>query len=142
MSGKYYLTTPLYYVNSKPHIGHAYTEIASDVLARWHRMNGREVLFLTGTDEHGQKISKAAAEAGMPPKEFTDKFSLTFRELWKTLNISYDDFIRTTEGRHKKSVEHVWNRIKGQKINGEDILYRNTCKALAEPSYLSCVQTS
>ncbi len=111
VSEKFYLTTPLYYVNSKPHIGHAYTEIASDVLARWHRMNGREVLFLTGTDEHGQKVDKAAKEAGLSPQEFTDKISLTFRELWKTLGIEYDDFIRTTEPRHKEAVAAVWRKL-------------------------------
>ena len=123
---KYYLTTPLYYVNSKPHIGHSYTEIAADVLARWHRLNREEVYFLTGTDEHGQKIAKAAVEAGIPPQEFTDKISLTFRELWKTLNISEHDFIRTTEERHKKSVAYVWNQVKSKKIKGEDVLYRHT----------------
>src|SRR3990167_3335796 len=96
---KFYLTTPLYYVNSKPHIGHSYTEIAADTLARWHRLNGRDVCFLTGTDEHGQKVDKAASLAGMTPKDFTDKISLSFKELWRTLNISYDDFIRTTEDR-------------------------------------------
>jgi methionyl-tRNA synthetase len=108
---KFYLTTPLYYVNSKPHIGHAYTEIAADVLARWHRMNGREVLFLTGTDEHGQKVDKAAKEAGLSPQEFTDRISLTFRDLWKELGIEYDDFIRTTEPRHKEAVAAVWRKL-------------------------------
>lgn len=105
---KYYLTTPLYYVNSKPHIGHSYTNIASDALARFKRLAGNEVLFLTGTDEHGQKIAKAAEAAGLNPQEFTDKISLTFRELWQTLNISYDDYIRTTEPRHKEAVRCVW----------------------------------
>jgi methionyl-tRNA synthetase len=108
---KYYLTTPLYYVNSKPHIGHSYTEIAADVLARSMRLAGYEVKFLTGTDEHGQKIDKAAQAAGMNPAEFTDKISLTFRDLWKTLNISEDDFIRTTEPRHKQSVKKVWMEL-------------------------------
>src|SRR5207248_1550669 len=88
--------------------GHSYTEIAADALARWHRLTGREVKFLTGTDEHGQKIDKAAQAAGMKPQEFTDKISLTFRDLWKTLNISYDDFIRTTEPRHQEAVKKVW----------------------------------
>lgn len=105
---KFYLTTPLYYVNAKPHIGHSYTEIAADALARFKRLTGNEVLFLTGTDEHGQKIDKAAQAAGLKPQEFTDKISETFRELWKTLNISYDDFIRTTEPRHKEAVKKVW----------------------------------
>ena len=126
MSQKFYLTTPLYYVNAKPHIGHAYTEIASDALARYHRSLGGEVLFLTGTDEHGQKIAKAAAEAGMEPKDFTDRISLTFKDLWKTLNITHDDFIRTTEPRHVQTVEHIWNVLKSKKVNGEDVLYLHT----------------
>ena len=111
MKNKYYLTTPLYYVNSKPHIGHSYTEIAADTLARWHRLKGKEVFFLTGTDEHGQKVARAAESSGQTPKEFTDKISLTFRELWKTLNISYDDFIRTTEKRHIGAVQAVWKDL-------------------------------
>ncbi len=123
---KYYLTTPLYYVNSKPHIGHSYTNIACDVLARFWRLQGREVKFLTGTDEHGQKIDKAAQAAGMTTQEFTDAISQTFRELWKTLDISYDDFIRTTEARHQKAVQHVWNVLKDKKIGSENVLYRHT----------------
>jgi methionyl-tRNA synthetase len=123
---KFYLTTPLYYVNSKPHIGHAYTEIACDVLARWHRMTGKNVHFLTGTDEHGQKIAKAADAAGMPPQEFTDKISRTFLDLWTTLDVSHDDFIRTTEERHKKAVSKVWEELKGKKVGGQDVLYRHT----------------
>ena len=126
MSQKFFVTTPLYYVNAKPHIGHAYTEIASDVLARWHRAAGAEVLFLTGTDEHGQKIAKAAAEAGLEPKEFTDNISSTFKDLWKILGISYDDFIRTTEKRHIDAVQDVWKKVKSAKIQGEDVLYRHT----------------
>jgi len=120
MTKKYYLTTPLYYVNSKPHIGHSYTNIAADVLARWHRMIGQEVKFLTGTDEHGQKVDKAARDAGITPQEFTDKISLTFRDLWKTLNIEYDDFIRTTEKRHVQAVQEVW-----KKLNEKGEIYRD-----------------
>ena len=111
MPSKFYLTTPLYYVNSKPHIGHSYTNIAADALARFERMAGKEVLFLTGTDEHGQKVEKAAREAGMSPQEFTDKISLTFRDLRKTLNITYDDYLRTTEARHVKAVQEVWRQL-------------------------------
>lgn len=111
MPNKYYLTTPLYYVNSKPHIGHAYTQIASDVLARYGRLSGKEVLFLTGTDEHGQKVDKAAKEAGETPQAFTDRISGTFRELWTLLDIRYDDFIRTTEERHKLAVAAVWKKL-------------------------------
>ena len=107
---RFYLTTPVYYVNAKPHIGHSYTNIAADTLARFQRLQGNEVLFLTGTDEHGQKIDKAAQAAGMSPKEFTDTISQTFRNLWKTLDISQDDFIRTTEDRHKEAVKKVLKR--------------------------------
>ncbi len=125
---KFYLTTPLYYVNSRPHIGHSYTNIACDALARWHRLRlGREnVFFLTGTDEHGQKIARAAQAAGMEPQAFTDRISLTFRELWKSLGIDYDDFIRTTEERHRKAVGRVWEELKEKKIAGENVLYRHT----------------
>ena len=126
MPNKYYLTTPLYYVNSKPHIGHSYTEIAADTLARFKRLTGHEVLFLTGTDEHGQKVAKAAETAGMTPKEFVDKISLTFNDLWKILNISYDDFIRTTETRHFHAVQTIWKKLSGIKIKGESVLYKNT----------------
>jgi len=108
---KYYLTTPLYYVNSRPHIGHSYTNIAADTLARFQRLTGHEVLFLTGTDEHGQKIDKAAKEAGLTPKDFTDKISETFKDLWTILNISYDDYIRTTEPRHIQAVQAVWKKL-------------------------------
>ncbi len=116
MKERYYLTTPLYYVNSKPHIGHAYTEIAADVLARYQRLIGKEVLFLTGTDEHGQKIERAAKEAGMDPQVFTDNISATFQELWKTLHIENYEFIRTTEPRHIRAVQEVWRELekKGQ----------------------------
>ncbi len=130
MSQKFFLTTPLYYVNAKPHIGHAYTEIAADVLARYHRAAGNDVLFLTGTDEHGQKISRAAQAAGMEPQAFTDSISETFKELWKTLNISYDDFIRTTETRHKEAVAKAWDKVKSSKVKVDgkdvDVLYMST----------------
>ena len=102
---RYYLTTPLYYVNDKPHIGHAYTEIAADTLARYHRLKGDEVFFLTGTDEHGQKIEQAAKKAGMSPKDFADQVAPRFVETWKLLNISYDYFLRTTEERHVQTVQ-------------------------------------
>ncbi len=109
MANKFYITTPLYYVNAPAHIGHSYTTVAADVLSRYKRMSiGKEnVWFLTGTDEHGQKIKKAADEAGLAPQEFTDKISVQFRELWAKLNISYDDFIRTTQERHVRTVERA-----------------------------------
>ena len=108
---RYYLTTPIYYANDVPHIGHAYTSLASDVLARFKRLDGYDVIFLTGTDEHGQKIAKAAADAGMDPQPFTDKVSQTFRDLARALHLSNDDFIRTTEVRHKKACQALWNEL-------------------------------
>ncbi|MEI6632013.1 MAG: class I tRNA ligase family protein, partial [bacterium] len=102
MISKFYITTPLYYVNASPHIGHSYTNIAADALARHMReVLGKEnVWFLTGTDEHGQKIQRAAQAQGLSPGEFADRTVLQFKDLWKRLDISYDDFIRTTEERH------------------------------------------
>ncbi|MDR3451108.1 MAG: methionine--tRNA ligase [Alphaproteobacteria bacterium] len=108
---KYYLTTPIYYVNDAPHIGHAYTSLACDVLARFKRLDGFDVMFLTGTDEHGQKVAKSAAAAGIDPQTFTDKVSQNFRNLAATLKISNDDFIRTTEERHKKACQALWNEL-------------------------------
>jgi methionyl-tRNA synthetase len=106
-----YLTTPIYYVNDRPHIGHAYTSLATDVLARWHRLDGNEVFFLTGTDEHGQKVEKAAQEAGMDPQAFTDQVSEHFRALAHRMNFSNDDFIRTTESRHKRACKALWEEL-------------------------------
>ena len=111
MAKAYYITTPIYYVNDKPHIGHAYTTLACDVLARFKRLDGYDVHFLTGTDEHGQKVEKAAADAGVSPKEFTDRVSETFRALPAALNFSNDDFIRTTEERHIKSSQAIWKAL-------------------------------
>ena len=108
---KFYITTPLYYVNSSPHIGHSYTNIACDVLARFRRLRGEEVLFTTGTDEHGQKIKDSADSKGMEPKEFIDSIVPIFLCLWKKLNISYDDFIRTTDEQHKKVVEGILEKL-------------------------------
>jgi len=109
MANKFYITTPLYYVNALPHIGHSYTNIAADCLARYMRrvLGAKNVWFLTGTDEHGQKIQKAAQEAGLGPQEFADKMVLKFDHLWKKLNISYNDFIRTTQDRHIAMVQRV-----------------------------------
>jgi methionyl-tRNA synthetase len=111
MKQKYFVTTPIYYVNGAPHIGHAYTSIAADVLARFKRLDGYDVFFLTGTDEHGQKVEKAAAAAGMDPQRFTDQVSADFRDMAAKMGISYDDFIRTTEPRHKASCAELWRRI-------------------------------
>ncbi len=109
MSKNFYITTPIYYVNDVPHIGHAYCTVACDVLARFKRLDGHNVMFLTGTDEHGQKVEKSAQKAGVEPKAFTDKVSQNFREMSKLLNISNDDFIRTTEERHYKACQKLWN---------------------------------
>ena len=109
--GTYYITTPIYYVNDVPHIGHTYTTIVADVLARFHRMAGEKVRFLTGTDEHGQKIERAAKARGLAPIALADEVVERFRSLWTTLGISHDDFIRTTEARHKRGVEALFARI-------------------------------
>jgi len=111
MKKPYYITTPIYYVNDIPHIGHAYCTMACDALARYKRLDGFDVMFLTGTDEHGQKIQKAALAAGLEPKAFTDKVSQNFRDLAKTMNYSHDAFIRTTEERHYKACQHLWNEL-------------------------------
>ncbi|MEK6561214.1 MAG: methionine--tRNA ligase, partial [Nitrospirota bacterium] len=99
------MTTPIYYVNDVPHIGHAYTTVAADILARYYRMRGHEVMFLTGTDEHGQKVQEAAAKHSKSPETYVDELVVRFRELWSSLNISNDDFIRTTEERHIRVVQ-------------------------------------
>jgi methionyl-tRNA synthetase len=107
----YYITTPIYYVNDAPHIGHAYTTLACDVLARFKRLDGYDVHFLTGTDEHGQKVEKAAIDAGVDPQAFTDKVSVNFRELAIAMGFSNDDFIRTTEERHVRSTQAIWKAL-------------------------------
>ena len=103
--GRFYITTPIYYANDAPHVGSAYTTVNADALARWHRLAGDDVKFLTGTDEHGQKMADAAAKKGFSPQEWTDQVSERFREAWSVLDISYDDFIRTTEPRHYATVQ-------------------------------------
>ncbi len=109
---KFYITTPIYYVNARPHIGHAYTTIACDTIARRHRMLGDDTFFLTGTDEHGQKIERAAQAAGIPPQQLTDDVSAAFRALWDRMEISYDDYIRTTSERHKHGVQQLFRKIR------------------------------
>ena len=107
----FYITTPIYYVNDKPHIGHAYASLACDVMARFKRLSGEEAFFLTGTDEHGQKIEKSAEKAGMSPQAFCDMNAAHFKDLTKAMNFSNNDFIRTTEPRHKKGAQHFWKTI-------------------------------
>ena len=109
--GRFYITTPIYYANDAPHVGTAYTTVNADALARWHRLIGDETKFLTGTDEHGQKVADAAAQNDTSPHEWTDMKSAQFKEAWDVLNISYDDFIRTTEPRHYDSVQKFLTAI-------------------------------
>jgi len=115
----FYVTTPIYYVNAEPHIGHAYSTIVADFLARWHRLAGYDTFFLTGTDEHGEKIAQAAGKVGEDPQAFVDRVSARFRAAWERLSINYDDFIRTTEPRHKKVVQAVLQKV----YDAKDIYY-------------------
>src|ERR1700693_272094 len=117
----FFVTTPIYYVNDVPHIGHAYTTIAADAIARYKRLTGHEVLFLTGTDEHGQKVEESARQNGEEPIRLADRVVLRFQNLWKQLDISHSDFIRTTEERHIRAVGHFFKRIyeKGDIYPGE-----------------------
>ncbi len=108
---KFYITTPIYYVNARPHIGHAYTTLVCDAIARRKRMLGIDTYFLTGTDEHGQKIERSAGEAQAPPQKWVDKISAEFRALFDKMGITYDDYIRTTEPRHKRGAQELWKRI-------------------------------
>ncbi len=120
---RFYVTTPIYYPSDHLHIGHAYTTTVADSLARWHRFAGREVYFVTGSDEHGQKIQRAAEEKGIAPKEYVDEIVASFKQLWKNLNVEYDDFVRTTEPRHHKAVQTVF-----QKIYDKGDIYKSTYK--------------
>ena len=110
-ANKFYVTTPIYYVNARPHIGHAYTTIVADVLARRHRLLGEDVFFLTGTDEHGQKIERSAAKAGIAPQQFADQVSASFKTLWDRMGITYSDYIRTTEPRHADGVQTLFREL-------------------------------
>lgn len=123
MRKKFYVTTPIYYVNDVPHLGHAYTTVAADALARYKRLKGYEVLFLTGTDEHGNKIAQTAKEKNITPAQLVDKMVIRFQNLWKKLDISYDDFIRTTEPRHTKVVSKIFKRLYEQ-----NDIYKGTYK--------------
>jgi len=112
MSKKFYITTPIYYVNARPHIGHAYTTIACDTIARRQRLMGFDTYLLTGTDEHGQKIERAAQAAGKTPQQLTDEVSAEFRSLWDRMGLTYDDFIRTTSDKHKQGVQALWRVLR------------------------------
>ena len=113
----YYITTPIYYPSGEPHMGHAYSSIIADVFARFKRNDNCKVHFLTGTDEHGLKIQKAAEKSGLDPKTYCDKISKVFKDLTKKLNLSNNDFIRTTEKRHNKAVTDLWTKL----LNSGDI---------------------
>jgi methionyl-tRNA synthetase len=129
MAKKFYITTPIYYTNQPPHIGTAYTTIAADVLARYHRQQGDQVFFLTGTDEHGEHIAQAARKAGQSPQGFVDKIAQQFKDAWRKLNISNDDFIRTTEKRHQEGVTKFLLKLKE---SGK--VYQDEYKALYCPN--------
>jgi methionyl-tRNA synthetase len=125
MTQRFYVTTPIYYVNGSPHIGHAYTSVVADALTRYHRMRGERARFLTGTDEHGQKIEREATKAGVSPQAFVDDVSGRFRSLWPKLGVQPDDFIRTTDARHVEGVQKWW-----RKVRDAGDLYKGTYKGL------------
>ena len=124
MSNKFYLTTPIYYVNARPHIGTTYTTVVADVIARRKRALGVDTFFLTGTDEHGQKIQRSAEKANCSPQEFTDQVAAQFRALWDRMGLTYDDFIRTTEPRHKRGVAKALHAAQGARIHLQGLLHR------------------
>ena len=132
---RFYVTTPIYYVNDEPHIGHAYTTILADVVARFHRAVGDETYFLTGTDEHGQKVQQAAEKRGVEPQQHVDEYVVRFQEKWAALNINYDQFIRTTQANHKSVVSHLL-----QKLWDKDLIYKDTYEgwySVAEERFLT-----
>ncbi|MCK9181862.1 MAG: class I tRNA ligase family protein, partial [Fibrobacteraceae bacterium] len=107
----FYVTTPIYYVNDAPHIGHAYTTVLADILTRFHKMLGFDTFFLTGTDEHGQKVERAAKKRGVTPQEHVDEYNLRFKNLWQKMGIAYDYFIRTTDKDHKEYVAECLQKL-------------------------------
>lgn len=111
MNKHFYITTPIYYPSGKLHIGHSYTTVAADAMARYKRMRGFDVMFLTGTDEHGQKIEERAKEAGVTPKQFVDNIVAGIKDMWSLLNISYDKFIRTTDTYHENTVAQIFEKL-------------------------------
>ena len=111
MKNMFYVTSPIYYPNDIPHIGHAYTTIAADIVSRWNKIKGEDVFFTTGTDDHGKKIANTALEKGKTPKEFTDELVPKFKDAWEKLNIKYDRFIRTTDSDHKKVVQEILQKV-------------------------------
>lgn len=139
MKGVYYITTPIYYVNDRPHNGHAYTTIATDALARYQRQQGRDVFFLSGTDEHGINIEQAARQRGVNPQQHADEMAAAFRKLWRTLAIDYDRFIRTTDADHRRAALALWQRLQasGDLYRGVCFgAYSQRCKAYYQPEEL------
>ena len=135
----FYITTPIYYPSDKLHIGHSYTTVACDALARFKRMQGYDVMFLTGTDEHGQKIQDKAADAGVTPKKYVDKIVATVKDLWKLLDVSYDRFIRTTDDYHMETCQKIFTKLyeQGDIYKGEYIgHYCKPCESFWTDSQL------
>jgi len=130
LSKRFFITTPIYYVNDKPHIGHSYTTIVGDVLARFHRINGEETFYLTGTDEHGAKVAEEAKAQGKTPQELCDQNSQLFKKAWEKLNISYDYFVRTTDKRHEKAVIKLLQEMNQAKIKGQPVVYQGEYSGL------------
>jgi methionyl-tRNA synthetase len=129
---RFYITTAIDYVNGRPHLGHAYEKVLADALARFHRQSGDSTFFLTGTDEHGQKVAKAAAAAGLEPKAFVDGIVKHFQAAWKSLDISNDKFIRTTDQRHELAVQELFSRLKDARSpkTGEPVLFEDSYEGL------------
>ena len=139
MTKKFYITTPIYYLNAEPHIGHAYTTLAADILARYKKSKGQDVYFLTGTDEHGANIERSAAANGVTPQEWTDNMAEKFKSLWKDLNVQQDDFIRTTQPRHEHVVQEIFEMLlkKGDIYKGTySGKYCMSCEAYLDESEL------
>lgn len=130
MSKRFFITTPIYYVNDKPHIGHSYTTIVGDVLARFHRINGEETFYLTGTDEHGANVAEVAKTQGKTPQELCDQNSQLFKAAWEKLDISYDYFVRTTDQRHQIAVERLLNLMYRAEVNGKPAVYQGEYSGL------------
>ena len=120
MTERFTITTPIYYPNDRLHIGHAYTTVAADAIARFHRLRGEDVFFVTGTDEHGQKIEDRAGKVGKTPIAYVDEIVSDIRDLWQTLGISHDDFIRTTEPRHERVVQEVFRQLEAKGAVGHE----------------------
>ncbi len=132
MPTRFYITTAIDYVNGRPHLGHAYEKVLADCLARFHRQQGHATFFLTGTDEHGQKVARTAAEAGLEPRAFVDRIVVHFKDAWKALNVSYDKFIRTTDGAHELAVQELFSRWKDARSpkTGEPVLFEEEYEGL------------